>query len=299
MDRLRALRTFIAVAEQASFAEAARRLATSPTTVTRVVAGLEQELGVPLLIRTTRTVRLTEDGAIFLNRCRAALTEIDDAFETVRGGGLEPHGTLVVTAPVMFGRLHILPIVLELLQTYPDFRVRLLLMDRMVHLVEEGIDIAVRIAEPPDSALNMVRIGEVRRVLSASPGYLLQHGKPGRASDLRDHALIAIEDEVGGQLDWRFSEGRRKRMVAARLTVNNVDAAISAAVAGHGIVHTLSYQVADHFAEGRLQQVLVGDPSPAIPICLLFQSGRRNTPNIRGFVAAARRRLGASLRVII
>ena len=295
MDRLRALRTFIAVAEQASFVDAGRRLGMSPTSVTRVVAALEKSVGAPLLIRTTRTVRLSEDGALFMERCRAALAELDDAFKSVSGGSPEPQGTLVVTAPVVFGRLHVLPVVIELLQTFPAFHVRLLLMDRAAHLVEEGIDLAVRIGAPSDSALHMVKIGEVRRVFSASPAYLRERGEPSRASDLRDHALIAIEDETGTQIDWRQPLDRRKRPAAARLSVNSVDAAVSAAVAGLGIVRTLSYQVSEHLSDGRLQPVLAKKPSPPLPICLLFQSGRRDTPNIRAFVAAARRRLRLSL----
>ena len=294
MDRLRALRTFIAVAEQASFVDAGRRLGLSPTSVTRVVAALEKSVGAPLLIRTTRTVRLSEDGALFMERCRAALTELDDAFKSVSGGSPEPHGTLVVTAPVVFGRLHVLPIVIELLGAFPDFNVRLLLMDRVVQLVEEGIDLAVRIGAPPDSALHMVKIGEVRRVFSASPTYLRERGEPSRVADLHDHALIAIEDEAGARIDWRPRSDRRKRPVAARLSVNSVDAAISAAVAGLGIVRTLSYQVSEHLSDGRLQPVLAQESSPPLPVSLLFQSGRRNTPNIRAFIAAARRRLGAS-----
>src|SRR5918996_2126620 len=157
MDRLRALRTFIAVAEQASFVDAGRRLGMSATSVTRVVAALEKSVSAPLLIRTTRTVRLSEDGALFMERCRAALAELDDAFKSVSSSGPEPHGTLVVTAPVVFGRLHVLPTVIELLGTFPGFHVRLLLMDRVAHLVEEGIDLAVRIGAQPDSALYRVK----------------------------------------------------------------------------------------------------------------------------------------------
>ena len=290
MDRLRALRTFISVAEHASFAEAGRRLNMSPTTVTRTIAALEANLGAPLLMRTTRSVRLTEDGAIFLERCRAGIAEIDQAFETVRGGGPTPRGTLTVTAPVMFGRLHVLPIITELLSLYPDLQVRLLLLDRVIRLVEEGIDIAVRIADLPDSALHMLRIGQVRWVLSASPHYLMERGEPVTLADLRSHDLIAIEDETDLHRGWRLEDGRRSGR-PPRLSVNSVDAAISAAVAGLGIVKTLSYQITEHVTTGRLQPVLAEDPAPALPISLLFQSGRKDSPNIRAFVEVARRRL--------
>lgn len=290
MEQLRALRTFIAVAEHASFAEAGRRLGLSPTTVTRIVAALETRLGVTLLMRTTRSVRLTDDGAVFLERCRAGIAQIDQAFETARGGTSSPRGTLTVTAPVMFGRLHILPIVVALLKRYPELRVRLLLLDRVVHLVEEGVDLAVRIADLPDSALQMLRIGEVRRVLSASPDYIRERGEPGSLADLRDHALIAIEDETGPSRGWGLAGGRSGAGVQ-RLSVNSMEAGIDAAVAGLGIVRTLSYQVSGHIAAGRLKQVLCDEPSPALPISLLFQSDRKDTPNIRAFTAFARERL--------
>lgn len=290
MDRLRTLRTFIAVAEYASFAQAARRLHMSPTTVTRTIAALEESLGAPLLVRTTRSVRLTEDGAGFLDRCRAGLAEIDDAFEAVRGVGLAPHGTLTITAPVMFGRLHILPIVIELIQRHPGLNVRLLLLDRVVRLVEEGIDVAVRIADLPDSALHMLKIGEVRRVLSASPAYLQERGEPRRMTDLRRHQIIMVEDETGayraGDGDWNCA-GR----AVPRFSVNSVQAGIEAALSGLGIVRSLSYQVTGHLKSGRLQQILPETSGPALPVSLLFQNGRRNAPNIRAFTDLARERL--------
>lgn len=288
MDRLSTLRTFISVAEHSSFAEAGRRLGLSPTTVTRTIAALEARLGVQLLRRTTRSVRLTADGATFLDHCRLGLAEIDQAFDTVRGGGT-PRGMLTVTAPVVFGRLHILPIVVELIELYPELQIRLLLLDRVVRLVEEGVDIAVRIADLPDSALHMMRIGEVRRVLSASPAYLQRKGAPTRLSDLRDHDLIAVEDENGPRRGWGVVEARGSQR-APRLTVNSIDAAVSAAVAGLGIVRTLSYQVSEHIAAGRLHRVVVNDPAPALPVSLLFQGDRRDRPNIRAFTEIARQR---------
>lgn len=295
MDRLRTLRTFICVAEHASFAEAGRRLKMSPTTVTRTVAALEASLGVQLLMRTTRSVRLTEEGALFLERCRAGIAEIDAAVDIVQGGQSTPRGTLTVTAPVMFGRLHVLPVVVELLRLYPDLQVRLLLLDRVVRLVEEGIDIAIRIADLPDSSLHMLRVGQVQRVLSASPDYLAARGRPMSQSDLRHHDLIQIEDEAGPHRGWGLDDARRSGH-PARLSVNNVDAAVSAAIAGLGVVRTLSYQIADHVAAGRLERLLIDDVTPALPISLLFQSGRKNHPNVRAFIEAAKRHLqGISL----
>ena len=293
MDRLRTLRTFISVAEHASFAEAGRKLNMSPTTVTRTVAALEASLGVQLLMRTTRSVRLTDDGAAFLERCQTGIAEIDGAFDAVRGSRSAPSGMLTVTAPVMFGRLHILPIVVEMLRLYPDLQMRLLLLDRMVRMVEEGIDIAVRIADLPDSSLHMRRIGEVRRVLSASPAYLAERGEPATLADLRHHDLIAVEDEVGPHRGWGV-EGRPRSSKPPRLSVNSVDAAIVAAVSGLGVVRTLSYQISEHIAAGRLQQVLPDDLTPSVPVSLLFQSGRRDRPNIRTFSEVAQRQLGGA-----
>ena len=244
MDRLRALRTFISVAEHQSFAEAGRRLNLSPTTVSRTIAVLESNIGVQLLRRTTRSVRLTDEGALFLAHCRAGIAEIDQAFDIVQGLRSTPSGVLTVTAPVMFGRLHIQPVIVELLKQYPELQIRFLLLDPVVNLVEEGIDVAVRIADLPDSSLHMLRVGEVRRVFTASPGYLAQHGRPISFSDLRQHEVIRVEDEAGPHRGWGLDEIRRFGR-SARFSVNNMEAAISAAVSGLGVIRTMSYQVAD------------------------------------------------------
>ncbi|NYT68712.1 LysR family transcriptional regulator [Pusillimonas noertemannii] len=290
MDRLRMLNTFIHVAEHASFAEAGRQLNMSPTTVSRAIAALEAEVGVQLLRRTTRSVRLTDEGGDFLARCRAGIAEIDGAFATARSGQTVPSGTLTVTAPVMFGRLHVLPVVAELSQRHPELQVRLLLLDRVVHLVDEGVDVAVRIADLPNSSLHMLRLGEVRRVFSASPAYLAARGRPASLADLRDHDIIWIEDEYGQHRGWGLSAVKRSGR-AARFSVNNMDAAVSAAVAGLGVVRTLSYQVAGQIADGRLEPLFPGDDAPVLPISLLFQSGRKGHPNVRAFVEVARRHL--------
>jgi len=282
MDQLRALRTFIAVAEQASFAKAARRLHQSPTTVSRTIAALEADLGIALLSRTTRSVRLTGEGESFLHRCRLGLAEIDGAFQNARGLAAAPSGILTITAPVLFGRIHILPVVTRLIRAYPDLDVRLLLLDRVVRLVEEGIDVAVRIAELPDSALHMRKVGEVRTVFSASPAYLAQRGEPERLDDLRHHEMIIVEDETGGT---RAIDHDRLRAGHARcrLRVNTVQAGIDAAMAGLGIIRTLSYQVKEPLAANRLRPVLVDPGTPALPVSLLYQSHRKETPAIRAF----------------
>lgn len=295
MDRLRMLRTFITVAEHSGFAEAGRRLNLSPTTVSRAISALEGELGVQLLLRTTRSVRLTDEGAEFLARCKSGIADIDLAFDTVRIGQSTPRGTLTITAPVMFGRQHVLPVVVELLQLYPSLQIKLLLLDRVVNLVDEGVDMAVRIANLPDSSLHMLRLGEVRRVFSASPDYIARKGKPSSMDDLHHHDLIWLEDESGPNSGWGL-EAQRRYGHGVRISVNNMDAAVSAAVTGLGVVRTLSYQVAREIASGKLERVVVGDVAPALPISLLFHSGRKNHPNVRAFIEVAKRQLrGTSL----
>lgn len=289
MDRLDSLRTFIAVADKGSFTEAARSLNVSGTAATRAVSSLEAALGVTLFMRTTRSVRLTEEGAAYLERCRAALADLDDAAEMLRGRTSEPRGTLVVTAPVVFGRLHILPVVTQLLARFPALDVRLMLIDRVVRLAEEGIDVTVHIADLSDSALHALRVAEVRRVLTASPDYLAKHGEPRSATELHEHVLISFDQLAGANSEWRFgATGKPAIRIAPRLTVNSADAAIAAARAGLGIVRTLSYQVAEDIAAGRLKPVLVDLEPPPVPVNLVFQGSRRSSPNVRTFLDTAK-----------
>ncbi|MEO7688906.1 MAG: LysR family transcriptional regulator, partial [Sphingomonas sp.] len=235
MDRLDTLRTFVAVADQASFAEAARRLRISPTAASRAVSALEASLGTSLLRRTTRSVRLTEDGAAYLERCRAALAELDDAALALRGAGAAPGGNMVITAPVVFGRLHILPVVMRLLHDHPALAIRLTLSDRVVRLVDEGIDIAVRIGDLSDSALHALKLAEVRRILVASPAYLAARGVPANVPMLHNHDLISFVG-LDAENEWRFGPaGKPAIRISPRLAVNSADAAIAAAVAGLGI----------------------------------------------------------------
>jgi DNA-binding transcriptional LysR family regulator len=286
MDRLDALRAFVAVVDRGSFAEAARLLRLSPAVVTRAVAGIEDRLGVLLLHRTTRAVRLTERGAIYLEQCRRILQDIADADRQVRGEDAAPRGSLSVAAPLTFGRLHVLPVALRLLREHRDLSVRLALSDRNVHLAEEGIDVAVRIGEPADSALIALKLGEVRRVVVASPDYLTARGAPGSPAALAGHDLIAFEGP--GPLDeWRFATGASLR-IEPRLAVNSADAAIVAAEAGLGITRPLSYQVYDAIQAGRLREVLDAFAPPAIPVNVMYPSRRVGSANVAAFVQAAR-----------
>ena len=289
MDRLDRLRVFVAVADRESFAGAARALGVSPTAASRGVAALEDELGAALLRRTTRSVALTPEGAAYLERARRALEELDDAARSLRGDEAEPSGLLVITAPVVFGRLHILPIVVRLLRAHPELAVRLTLTDRFSRIVEEGIDVAARIGELADSTLRAARVGQVRRVLVASPAYLAAHGEPTAPPELVGHDLIAFEG-LSLNAEWRF--GPKLATIVRcepRLMTDSVDAAIGAALDGAGVARCLSYQAASHIASGRLRTVLTAFEPPPWPVQLVYQANRLRSPNVRAFLDEARR----------
>jgi DNA-binding transcriptional LysR family regulator len=290
MDRLDQLRMFAAVAEKANFAEAARMLGVSPTAASRGVAALEESLGVALFRRTTRSVALTPEGAAYLERSRRALDELDDGARSIRGDGAEPRGLLILTAPVLFGRLHILPIAIRLMRTHKALEVRLALTDRIVRLVDEGVDVAVRIAELADSSLHSVRVGEVRRTLVASPAYLEARGEPKSASELHHHDLIAFDNFVPNG-EWRFGPDLKTIVrCEPRLMTDSIEVAIDAAIDGAGIARTLNYQTDDHVAAGRLRYVLPELDPPPTPVNLVYQANRLRSPNVRAFLDEARRR---------
>lgn len=289
MDQLDTLRTFVAVAEKVSFAEAARSLGISPTAASRGIASLEESLGVTLLRRTTRSVALTPEGEAYLERCRHVLEELDDAARALRGDKAEPRGVLIVTAPVVFGRMHMLPVIERLLRAHPALDTRLMLTDRVVRLVEEGVDVAVRIAELADSALHAVRIAQVRRVLVASPDYLAKRGVLQDVSELRNHDLIAF-DNFTRNGEWRFgAENQIAIKCEPRLLTNSVETAVDAAISGLGITRVLNYQVVDHVAAGRLRYLLSDFDPPTVPVSLLYQANRLRSPNVRALIDEAKR----------
>lgn len=294
MDRYQTMRIFVAVAEGASFAAAAKRLGLSPPAVTRAVAGLEQRIGTLLLHRTTRIVRPTEAGQRYLVDCKRILAEIDEAEASAAGAHLVPKGQLSVTASVMFGRLHVAPLILDFLKSYPAVSVRTLLLDRVVDIIEEGIDVAVRIAHPQDSSLMAIRVGAVRRVLCASPAYLEAHGIPQLPADLADHATVAFASSLWAQ-EWSLGTGSKTERIAvrSRFSVNASEVAVDAAIAGHGITQALSYQVAQPVADGRLRIVLADFEPPPIPVQLVHAEGRRASARVRAFVDFAVARLRA------
>lgn len=288
MDRLDEMRAFAMVAERGGFADAARHLRLAPSGVTRAVAALEARLGVTLLARTTRSVRLTELGARYLESCKRLLADITDADRQISGEQAQPLGTLVVAAPLLFGRLHVLPVIADLLRAHPALSVRLLLSDRQAHLVEDGIDVAVRIGELADSRLRASRIAEVRRVLAASPAYLVEHGVPVAPTDLAHHRIIAF-DGLEATNDWFFGGSAPIAVrINPRLVVSGADAAIAAAEAGLGITRVLSYQVAAAIADGRLCGVLDGFAPPSVPVQIVYPAHRAGSANLAVFLAAMR-----------
>ncbi|MDR5882209.1 LysR family transcriptional regulator [Caballeronia sp. LZ032] len=288
MDRIQAMSTFVTVVETGGFASAARKLEVSPSVVSRVVTELEEHLGVRLLTRTTRVVRLTDAGSGFFEDCRRILGEIETAELSATGTHTSPRGVLTITAPVMFGRLHVTPIVIDYLRRYPEADANCWFVDRVVNLVDEGIDVAVRIAELPDSSLQAIRVGNVRRVLCASPAYLAEHGTPRHPDDLATHVIISSTG-ASTPPEWRLYDGERQVPVRAhpRLTTTTNDSAIGAALADFGIARLLSYQVAQYVQEGRLAVVLPDFEPPAIPVHLVHREGRHVAQKVRAFLDLA------------
>lgn len=292
MDRFHQLQVYVAVAEEEGFAAAARRLQLSPPAVTRAVAALEDTLGVKLLDRTTRHVRATEAGERYLEDSRQVLASLEAADEAAAGINAEPRGHLAVTAPVMFGRLFVMPGIVDYLQRYPDMEVEAVFLDRSVNLVEEGLDVGVRIGDLPDSSMRALRVGSVRHVVVAAPSYLERNELPLVPPDLRQHTLIAsAAGGFGGS--WRFSDtaGEHPLKVNARLTVTSNDAAVSAAREGFGIARLLSYQVAAEVEAGSLQILMPQYEPPAHPVHILHREGRHASAKVRAFIDLLAQRL--------
>lgn len=290
MDRLQTLEMFVAVAGEGGFAAAARRLGASPPAVTRGIAALEARLGTALFHRSTRAVALTDAGTAFLGEARRLLGELADAERAVRGAQAEPRGQLYLTAPVMFGRLHVMPVVDAMLIEHDELSVRMMLIDRNVRIVEEGIDVAVRIGALADSSLKAVRIATVRQMLVASPAYLARRGAPSAVADLGGHDVIGMEGPRTTN-EWQFASGRWRFERRPRLIVNTVDGAIAAAEAGQGIANLLSYQVAEAIDAGRLIALLAHEAPPPLPVHLLFEPSRAALPSVRLFVDAMKARM--------
>lgn len=296
MDRLHLMSVYVAVVEAGGFAGGARRLQLSPPAVTRAIAALEERLGVKLLNRTTRHVRMTEAGHKYYEDARHIISLADEADDAVLGINAEPRGQLTVTASVLFGRLHVLPGIIDYLHRYPEVEVNALFVDRVVNMLEEGVDVAVRIGELPDSSYRALRVGEVRRELFASPDYLAKYGTPRTPDDLVNHRIILARGITPAN-EFRFSVNGAPYLVKFKpqLCVSDNDSAATAAIAGLGITRLLSYQVADALATGKLQRVLGEFNIPAVPVHILHREGRLSSAKIRSFVDLLAERLRGQL----
>ncbi|MDP1669633.1 LysR family transcriptional regulator [Phaeovulum sp.] len=285
MDRLHEIEVFVAVADAGSFAKAGGRLRLSPPAVTRAISALEDRLGARVFNRTTRSLTITEVGQRFLEGARRILTDLDLAERDAVGETAIPHGHLSITASVTFGRSALAPQICNFLSQYPRVSVSVLLVDRVVNLVEEGIDVAVRIGSLPDSNLAAKRIGAVRRVLVASPDYLARRGTPRSPSDLKLHSVIAFTGLLPNR-EWRFSSGQGPISVTLDpiIEINDAQAAIDAAEMGHGITVALSYMVHDRIKAGKLVEVLDSVAPPPQPVHLVYPKTRLIAPKIRAFV---------------
>jgi DNA-binding transcriptional LysR family regulator len=280
MDRFEAMSLLVAVAEAGSLSAAGRKLGVPLPTVSRKIGELEAHLNTRLLIRSTRRLALTDSGALYVAAAKRILDQVSEAERAASGEYAAPRGDIVVTAPIVFGRLHVLPVVAEFLARWPEINVRLVLADRNLHLIDDHIDIAIRIGALAESALTATKVGSVRRVVCGSRAYFAAHGVPKRPEDLS--ALSAVTfDPLSFSEDWLFPDPRSKRELRvpmrSRLSVNTAEAAIDAAAAGVGVTRVLSYQVAQAVADGRIEIVLAErEPEPAL--VSLIHSGQGLMP---------------------
>jgi DNA-binding transcriptional LysR family regulator len=285
MDRIDAMQAFVAVADLHGFAPAARKLKLSPSAVTRLIAALEERLGARLLQRTTRSVTLTDVGTRYLERARRILADVEEAERATEGERTRPAGRLVASAPVGFGRLHVSPVMSAYLKRYPDVSGELRLEDRIINLVEDGVDLAVRIGELADSTLVARQVGRMRRIVVASPSYLKGRGEPKRPAEIASYDTIQF-GATTALSDWRFIEDGREVRVSytPRLLTNSADAAIQYAAAGGGLTRVLAYQAADALKRGRLKIVLQKFELPALPVQIVYPTSRLLSAKVRTFI---------------
>ncbi|MGB9988337.1 LysR family transcriptional regulator [Massilia sp. SM-13] len=292
MDRLYLMTVFVAVAEEGGFAAGARKLELSPPAVTRAIAALEERLGLRLLERTTRHVRVTQAGQRYLDDARRIIAAVDEADEAAAGINAAPRGHLAVTAPMLFGRMYVMPGIVDYLQRYPGTEVSAVFVDRVTNLLEEGLDVAVRIGELPDSSLRALQVGQVRRIIVASPAYLKASGTPRHPAEIGRHTVIAATG-ASTQPEWRFIEEMKLQSykVQPRLTVTSNDAAIEAARCGLGLARLLSYQAAPWIASGDLLPVLQEFELPPVPVNIVHRDGRHGSARVRTFIDLLAERL--------
>lgn len=291
MDRLESMSVFVAVVEAQGFSAASRRLNMPLATVSRKVTELEEHLRAKLLIRSTRAIRLTEAGEAYFDSCRRLLEELGEAERSVTGEYRAPRGVLVVAAPIVFGRIHLLPVVNVFLSAYPEVRVDLRLADRLVNLDEEHVDVALRIARLDDSSFTAMKLGDIRHVVSGSPAYLEKHGVPAAPSELDAHETVTFTTQP--EPEWPFTiDGRVKRVrLDPRLRVTTAEAALDAAAAGVGLTRLLCYQLTAALADRRLVPVLEAFELPSMPVQFVFRGGRMLPQKLRAFLDFAAPRL--------
>ena len=285
MDRLRAMQVFVRIVEAGSLTRAAAALGMSGPAVVRSLAALERAIGVRLLQRTTRRSSLTDEGREYYERCKRVLAAVDEADTSMSARRSEPHGRLRITAPATYGRMHVAPIVNAFIAKYPQVEVELLLLDRVVDLVEEGLDAAVRIGELPDSTLVARALGETRRVVCAAPAYLRRAGTPKTPADLQLHRCIVFSGLAAAN-EWSFGTKRQRLPVRPVLRTNQVDAALDACIRGLGCGQFLSYQVDAALREGKLKRLLKEYEPPPLPIHSVYPHARPSS-NVRVFVELA------------
>src|SRR6266850_30196 len=293
MDRIDAMKVFVSVVDEGSLAGAGRRLRRSPAAVSRAIAFLEAHVGAELLHRTTRSIKLSEAGERYAAACRRVLTELEEADNVAAGDRAAPRGTLVLTAPVVSGEMVLRPVLDAFLDAYPTVSARLVLLDRSVNLVDEGFDIALRIADLADSSMIATRIGEVRRVVVAAPRYLKQNPHIEEPGDLAKHQIISMAHIPNS---WSFppaggSPVPRTVQFTPRLVINSTRAAVASAVGGRGVALLFSYQVAEQVRDGELEIVLAGDEPPALPVHVMTPQGRLSVLKVRAFMFFAVPRL--------
>jgi DNA-binding transcriptional LysR family regulator len=294
MDRIDAMKVFVSAVDEGSLAGAGRRLRRSPAAVSRAIAFLEQHVGAELLHRTTRSLKLSEAGERYVTACRRVLVDLEEADIVAAGERSAPRGTLTLTAPIITGEDILRPVLDAFMNEYPMVSARLYLLDRPVNLIDEGIDVALRIAHLSDSSFVAIRLGEVRRVIAASPQYLARHPVINEPADLAKHQIITMTNF--GLDSWSFPPAQgssvpRVVQFAPRLVVNTVRAAIESAREGHGVTRLFSYHVAEEIREGRLQILLGKDEHPPLPAHLLAPQGRFSVPKVRAFADFAVPRL--------
>jgi DNA-binding transcriptional LysR family regulator len=292
MDRLEAMSLFVAAVEAGSLSAAGRRFGIPLATVSRKVSDLERHLKTRLLNRSTRQLTLTDAGHAYLAACHRILDEVGEAERTAAGEYSAPTGELIVTAPIVFGRLHVLPVVTGFLAAYPDVAIRLMLADRITQLTEEHIDLVIRIGQLPDSSLVATRIGSIRRVVCASPAYLAEHGTPETPKDLAAHDCVTFEG-LTAPAAWTFATGKTELTVPirSRLRVNTAEAAIDAAIAGIGLTRVLSYQITAAVRSGTLRTVLEAFEPQPWPVSLVHAGQGLLPVKLRAFLDFAAPRL--------